>query len=312
MSNATLDMDRLLALTPTETGNMKSPQASIQIIPYFPPVWAEVFGEDDGGIFAECSVKDVRFVWRWICPGRFKMGCDPEDEHGYDDEMPQHEIILTRGFWLGETPVTQAQWQAVMGKNPSHFKGDQRPVEQVTWPESRDFATKLNALLPGLHAALPTEAQWEYACRADTQSAYHDGSPCTEPSGKDPALDKLGWFDKNSDGQTHAVKEKEAPNAWGLHDMHGNVWEWCRDAWDADAYSKRGKITLDPEPKDDDESAFRVVRGGSWFNQAQDCRAAFRYRRLPGDRFSFLGLRLAAGQEPAAAEPQKTERSDLP
>jgi formylglycine-generating enzyme len=277
--------------------------ATFPLIPHFPPAWAEVFGEDDGGIFAECSVKEVRFVWRWICPGKFRMG-SPKDEKGrWSAEGPQHEVRFTRGFWLGETPVTQAQWQAVMGDNPSHFKGDQRPVEQVTWPESRDFAAKLNALLPGLHAALPTEAQWEYACRAGTQSAYHDGSPCTEPSGQDPALDKLGWFDKNSDGQTHGVKLKAA-NAWGLYDMHGNVWEWCRDAWDEKAYAKRGKITLDPETKEGDESAFRVVRGGSWDFLAQYCRAAFRRRRHPGSRNQSRGLRLAAGQEPGAAEPQ--------
>jgi len=288
------------------------PQTHHPLIPYFPPVWAEVFGEDDCGIFAECSVKEVSFVWRWICPGKFQMGCDPEDEHGYEWEKPQHEVILTRGFWMGETPVTQAQWQAVMGTNPSHFKGDQRPVEQVSWQDSRDFATKLNALLPGLYAALPTEAQWEYACRAGTQTAFHDGSACTEPSGEDPALNKLGWFDKNSEGQTHAVKEKQAPNAWGLHDMHGNVWEWCRDAWDEKAYAKRGKITPDPETKDDDESAVRVVRGGSWGGRALVCRAAFRGRGRPGLRDDFLGLRLAAGQEPGAAEPQKPERSDLP
>lgn len=275
-------------------------------IPHFPPVWAEVFGEDDCGIFAECSVKDVRFVWRWICPGKFQMGCDPEDEHGYDGEKPQHEVRLTHGFWLGETPVTQAQWQAVMDTNPSKFKGDQRPVESVDWQQSVAFAQKLNELLPGLHAALPTEAQWEYACRAGTQSAYHDGSPFTEPTGKDPALDKLGWFDKNSGGETHDVKLKAA-NAWGLHDMHGNVWEWCRDAWDEKAYAKRGKITLDPEAKEDNESAFRVVRGGSWIDRAQYCRAAFRIRGHPGSRWLIQGLRLAAGQEP-----QKPERSDLP
>ena len=285
------------------------PISSSPIIPHFPPVWADVFGEDDAGIFAECSVKEVRFVWRWICPGKFKMGCDPEDEHG--DKKPQHEVRLTHGFWMGETPVTQAQWQAVMGENPSHFKGDQRPVEQVTWPESSDFAAKLNALLPGLHAALPTEAQWEYACRADTQSAFHDGSPCTEPSGKDPALDKLGWFDQNSGYETHDVKLKAA-NAWGLHDMHGNVWEWCQDAWDEKAYAKRGKIAFDPEIKDDDESADRVVRGGSWDDRALNCRAAYRIWRRPGLRWDDLGLRLAAGQEPGAAEPQKPERSDLP
>ncbi len=290
---------------------MTNPDLQTQhpMIPHFPPVWAEVFGEDDCGIFAECSVKDVRFVWRWMCPGPFKMG-SPEDEEGrWSVEGPQHDVILTRGFWLGETPVTQAQWQAVMGDNPSRFKGDQRPVEQVTWPESRDFATKLNALLPGLHAALPTEAQWEYACRAGTQSAFYDGSACTQPEGDDPALDKLGWFDKNSGGETHEVKLKAA-NAWGLHDMHGHVWDWCRDAWDEKAYAKRGKTTLDPETKEDDESAVRVVRGGSWDFRARDCRAAFRFGIRPGDRWFSRGLRLAAGQEPA--EPQKTERSDLP
>lgn len=276
------------------------------MIPHFPPVWAEVFGEDDGGIFAECSVKEVRFVWRWICPGKFQMGCNPEDEHGYRDEKPQHEVILTRGFWLGETPVTQAQWQAVMGENPSHFKGPQCPVESVDWHQSMDFATKLNNLLPGLHAALPTEAQWEYACRAGTQNSYHDGSTCTQPEGEDPALNKLGWFDKNSGAETHAVKLKDA-NAWGLYDMHGNVWEWCRDAWDEKAYAKRGKITHDPETKEDDESAFRIVRGGSWHDQSQTCRAAFRGGHRPGDRGINQGLRLAAGQEP----PLEEELSDL-
>jgi formylglycine-generating enzyme required for sulfatase activity len=273
------------------------------MIPHFPPVWAEVFGEDDFGIFAECLVKGVRFVWRWIRPGKFQMGCDPEDEHGYDEEKQQNEVFVTRGFLLGETPVTQVQWNAVMDRN-SRFIGRQCPVEQVSWRESRDYATKLNALLPGLHAALPTEAQWEYACRAGTQSAFHNSSSCTKPSGKDPALDKLGWFDKNSRGRAHEVKSK-ASNAWGLYDMHGNVWEWCLDAWDEKAYSKRGKITHDPENKAEEESALRVVRGGSWDFQAQLCRAAFRSGGPPTYGLVARGFRLAAGQnEPRAAEPR--------
>ncbi|MBX7211561.1 MAG: formylglycine-generating enzyme family protein [Verrucomicrobiaceae bacterium] len=280
------------------------------MIPQFPPVWADVFGEDDFGIFAECEVKGARFTWRWICPGAFKMG-SPDDEQGrWSAEGPQHDVIITRGFWMGETPVTQAQWQAVMENNPSHFKGDARPVEKVSWQDCREFAAKLNELLPGLHAALPSEAQWEYACRAGTQGAFHiEGSRCTAPTGKDPVLDKLGWFDeKISEGRTHDVKEKDAPNAWGLHDMHGNVWEWCRDAWDQEAYKKRLDGIMDPETITADESASRVVRGGSWINQAQFCRAAIRDWLEPADRWSALGLRLSAGQEPA--EPPTGERSD--
>jgi len=289
----------------------ESPIPASPVIPHFPPEWAEVFGEDDSGIFAVCSVQDVRFVWRWICPERFMMGSSELETSRYKDEGPQHEVLLTRGFWLGETPVTQAQWQAVAGENPSAFKekGDQRPVEQVSLLNCRDFAEKLNGLLPGLHAALPTEAQWEYACRASTQSAFHDGSACTEPEGIDPALDKLGWFDKNSNGQPHEVKQKDA-NAWGLYDMHGNVWEWCWDAWDEKAYAGRGSLSLDPEVTNADVGAFRVVRGGSWFDQAQYCRSAMRGRHHPGNRWSNLGFRLAAGQEPGAAEQPLPERRE--
>jgi formylglycine-generating enzyme len=268
---------------------MKSTQARIQMIPHFPPIWAEVFGEDDCGIFAECSVKDLRFVWRWIYPGRFMMGSNNVNDHIFVTEQSQREVLLTRGFWLGETPVTQAQWQAVMGNNPSHFKGQQRPVEQVSWQDCLYFAAKLNALLPGLNAALPTEAQWENACRAGTQSDYHDGSLCTMPDGKDPAMEKLGWYAENSNGETHDVKLK-AGNAWGLHDMHGNVWEWCQDSWD-------GGIR-------------HVVKGGSWRSEAQLCSADRRNRVDTGYRGQDKGIRLAAGQE--SAETQKTERSGLP
>ena len=285
-----------------------NPESGIQnppaMIPHFPPVWAEVFGEDDFGIFAECSVKDVRFVWRWIMPGRFQMGCDPQDKHGFGDEKPQHEVMMSRGFWLGETPVTQAQWQAVMGTNPSQFKGDKRPVESVTWHQCQDFAAQLNEHCPGLHAALPWESQWEYACRAGTQSAFNDGSACTEPVGDDLALRELGWFDKNSEGETQDARRKK-PNAWGLYDMHGNVWEWCADAWDEKAYAKRADGAVDPRVDLADERAFRVVRGGSWDARARGCRSACRDGDDPGDDWHSRGLRLAAGQNGLqAAEPQ--------
>jgi formylglycine-generating enzyme len=282
--------------------------------PQFPPTWADVFGEDDHGIFAECWLGEVRFIWRWIFAGQFWMGCDEGNEHGFDDEKPQHLVQISQGFWMGETPVTQAQWQAVMGSNPSGFKGELRPVETVTWPESRSFAEKLNALFPGLGAALPSEAQWEYACRAGTQTAFNDGSACTVPEGKDPALDQLGWFDDNSGAQTHEVKLKK-PNAWGLYDMHGNVWEWCADAWDEKASASRDAGAIDPRVDNTDDSADRVLRGGSWGGRARYCRAAFRAGGRPGSAWRDLGLRLAAGQnEPRSgaaqvAEPQRAERA---
>ena len=232
---------------------------------------------------------------------------DPKDKHGFSDEKPQHEVLLTSGYWLGETPVTQAQWEAVTGENPSYFKGEDLPVEQVSWQDSRDFAEKLNAHFPGLHAALPTEAQWEYACRAGTESAFNDGSACTVPDGQDPALGKLGWFDKNSESKTHEVKQKNA-NAWGLYDMHGNVWEWCGDVWDEKAYEKRAEGVVNPFLDSKDKSAIRVVRGGSWFILAQNCRSAYRCRIEPGNLWLNQGFRLAAGQEPKAAEPQGAER----
>jgi formylglycine-generating enzyme required for sulfatase activity len=280
-----------------------NPTLPARMIPCFPPRWADVFGEDDCGVFAECEVRGVRFVWRWIPPGKFTMGSPDSENSRWDNEGPQHEVVLTKGFWLGETPVTQAQWEAVAGQNPSRFKRPDRPVEQVSWLDCCEFIQQVNGLLPGLHAALPTEAQWEYACRAGTQSAFNDGSPCTKPDGLDPALDALGWFDENSSGETHPVRQKRA-NAWGLHDMHGNVWEWCRDQWDADAYQKRRGIVVDPELRGDG-SGGRVARGGSWIDQARLCRAAFRDWDVPSDRGGNLGLRLSAGRELAAERPNR-------
>ena len=300
------------------------------------PKWAHRMWVDKFGIAAGFIVGNIPFVLRWIPPGSFLMG-SPEDEAGrYDWEGPQHEVTISKGYWLGETPVTQAQWRAVVeagkaergllealfgrGKKgelkakPSHFKGpDSLPVESVTWHDSRRYCELLTGVMkaPELQFHLPTEAQWEYACRAGTESAFNDGSACTLPTGKDPALDKLGWFNENSGQKTHPAKEKNQPNAWGLHDMHGNVWEWCRDAWDEKAYAKRSGGVTDPETTNDDEIAVRVMRGGSWVARARYCRSAYRGRGLPGDVWRNLGLRLAAGQnEPSAAEPP--ERSDLP
>ncbi len=277
--------------------------------PLSAPAWAEVYGEDDFGIFAEFTLNAVRFAWRWIPPGRFLMGSPTTEKGRYDDEGPQHEVTIGHGFWMGETPVTQQQWLAIMDQNPSRFKGDQFPVESVNWHHSLEFAQKLNATISSLSAKLPSEAQWEYACRAGTKGAFHiDGSKCTSPTGIDPVLATLGWFDENSGRKTHPIRQK-THNAWGLYDMHGNVWEWCFD----------GKRTYTKNAERDvvgpmEEGAFRVVRGGSWDDSARSCRAAYRYGDRPGFVWHDQGLRLSTGQEPVRfpAEPVGAERRVVP
>jgi formylglycine-generating enzyme required for sulfatase activity len=237
----------------------------------------------------------------------------PEDEAGRASGETQHRVTLTRPFWIGRYPATQAEYAAVMGKNPSIFKGERRPVEGVSWEDAMEFCRRLTerareagCLPEDFGFRLPTEAEWEYACRAGTESDFNDGSECTQPSGEEPALDRLGWYYKNSKDQTHPVGEKLA-NAWGLHDMHGQVWEWC---WDG----KREYTTqaqTDPLGPDD-PGARRVVRGGGSWNIARPCRSACRDAFVPGSRFRDLGFRLAAGQELQDAERPSGGRRGAP
>ena len=206
-----------------------------------------------------------------IPAGTFTMG-------GTGSVETKHQVKLTKPFWLGRTEVTQAQWEAVTGKNPSNFKGKNLPVETVSWIDAAEFCQKLNAkrLLPaGWRWALPTEAQWEYACRAGTPGDYAG------------TLAEMAWYDSNSGSKTHVVGTKQA-NAWGLHDLHGNVWEWCAD-WYGD-YPK-GAAT---DPTGPTLGLNRVFRGGGWLDGAAGCRSARRDRFTPDYRYPVIGFRVAA------------------
>jgi formylglycine-generating enzyme required for sulfatase activity len=225
-----------------------------------------------------------------IPKGTFMMG-SPESEEGRQKDETQHEVTISKDYYLGVTEVTQGQYQKVMGNNPSYFqkrvisKSDSSiyPVELVTWEDAVEFCKKLSELPEEKKAGrvyrLPTEAEWEYACRAGSKAAYSFGA-------NSKTLGDYAWFVDNSGEQTHPVGEKKA-NAWGLYDMHGNVWEWCSDWYDE--YSK-GAVS---DPSGPSEDVYRVIRGGGWYNVAADCRSAVRYWDDPLDRGKDLGFRLA-------------------
>ena len=188
------------------------------------------------------------------------------------DEKPGHLVLISKAFYMGKYAVTQAQYEAVMGDNPSQFKGLRYPVESVSWHDALVFCKKLNE-----QASLPTEAQWEYACRAGTQTRFYSGDA-------DSDLDSVAWHSDNSGCKKHPVGGKKA-NAFGLYDMHGNVWQWCQDWYDKDYY----KNSPTHDPKGPVTGTTCVIRGGSWDAQPANCRSASRYR-TPRRPFSFLQI----------------------
>ncbi len=222
------------------------------------------------------TVAGIEFIW--IPPGSFTMG----QNRNALDERPEHPVTLSRGFWMGTFPVTQGQWTAIMGGNPSGFQGnDALPVENVSWDDCKDFIEKLNALDMGTFR-LPTEAEWEYACRAGSTGRWCFGDD-------EESLFEYAWTLDNAAGRTHPVGEKR-PNAWGLHDMHGNVCEWCEDRWHPDYLGAPadGSAWLDGEYEE------RVTRGGSWCILTPECGCAYRsWNAAPGMRTDFMGFRLA-------------------
>jgi formylglycine-generating enzyme required for sulfatase activity len=226
------------------------------------------------------------FSFAAIPAGTFMMG-SPEYERGRNPDEARHEVTLTMGFHLQAAPVTQRQWKLVMGTEPSLFReeGDDCPVEGVSWNEVREFMRKLNAMGGEYAYRLPTEAEWEYACRAGTDSAFAEGDITELFCGHDACLDATGWYCCNSGRKVHPVGRK-APNGWGLYDMHGNLCEWCQD-W----YGEYPAIPrLDPSGAAGGPG--RVVRGGSWFSNARNCRSACRFHWAPHSRSDFIGFRL--------------------
>ena len=218
-----------------------------------------------------------------IPPGEFQMGSS--GRHARDREQPVTRVRISRGFYLGKYEVTQAQWQAVMGSNPSWSSGCGRcPVEKVSWKDAQEFIGRLNGMSGAGRYRLPTEAEWEYAARAGTTTDTYAGD-VTEPNGNDPVVNGIAWYDENSGGRTHPVGQK-APNGFGLYDMLGNVYEWVGDWYGT---YPGGAVT---DPAGPGSGSYRVIRGGSWGNFAGFCRSAVRDRISPGDCIIVLGFRL--------------------
>jgi len=318
-----------------EEFELRTDRSTVGLRRLLKPAWARAIGRDRFGLWAELFVKGVAYRMRWIPPGRFVMG-PPADEPGrYGDEGPQHPVTITRGYWLGETPVTQALWEAVTGENPSRFKTPDRPVERVSWEECQEsLIAALNEAIPaegGESFRLPTDAEWEYACRAGTTTATYAGPIETLGANNAPVLDAIAWYGGNSgveyDLEVFASSSgwpdkqhehsragsrrvgQKLPNQWGLHDMLGNVWEWCMDHAPGASMPAKYTSAAQQDPAGPATGGGRVSRGGAWDSDARDVRAAYRSANHPGGRGrdrGDLGLRLARAQgvrqDPAGPE----------
>ena len=269
----------------------------------WPVPGACAWGDDRHGLWADVSIRGVVQRFRWIEPGEFRMGSPPQEAERSDTEGPQHLVRLSEGYWLADSACTQALWQAVMGNNPSRFTGDDAlPVEKVSWDDVQRFLARVQAELPpGVQPLLPTEAQWEYACRYGTTNPFSFGEQIDPTQvnydGNHPyAGGRKGEYRK----RTVPVKSLP-PNAWGLHEMHGNVWEWCADG--LREYTRRA--VTDPRGP---EGGRRAVRGGSWSDLGGWCRSAGRDAHGPGLAVAFLGFRLALRSMVQPGEGQAAER----
>ncbi|MDD4891763.1 MAG: formylglycine-generating enzyme family protein [Phycisphaerae bacterium] len=228
----------------------------------------------------QCDLRrGVAMQFTIIPAGTFTMGSPDGEQDRRKDEGPRREVTLRKPLCIGMYEVTQRQYQAVMGTNPSRFKGDDNPVDSVSWSDAVAFCRKLSAKTGGSFR-LPTEAEWEYACRAGSTSRFN---------GCDADLDlgAFAWHGGNSEGKTHPVGLKK-PNAFGLYDMHGNVWEWCGDWYSEEAYKAADRV----DPRGPSAGSFRVIRGGSWGSYPKNCRSALRHWITPTDCSNVVGFRV--------------------
>jgi sulfatase modifying factor 1 len=256
----------------------------------FPVPCAGGFVEDSFGVSVVLNVGSVHQRFRWIAPGRFRMGSPADEVERGSAEVP-HEVTLSQGYWIADTACTQAFWLAVWPVNPSHFQENgSNPVENVAWHDAQRFIAELNRRLPALYARLPTEAEWEYACRAGTTTPFSFGKQITPEQvnyhGDYPCV----GGEKGLYRQRTAPVGTLPPNPWGLYEMHGNVWEWCAD-WYAEYL---------PEPQVDPRGPalgrMRVLRGGTWSDPARYARSATRSRIEPAYRPRSTGFRIVLGQ----------------
>lgn len=247
---------------------------------------------DTYGFYTDITIAGIPQRFRWIEPTAFQMG----------EENSQHQVILTQGYWLAETACTQALWQA--GDNPSSFKGENNPVENVSWKEITYHLGQVNKQYPQLKLRLPTEAEWENACRAGTTGAFNfEGELSLDKVNYSGIFGESGW----AEGALHktAAVKSYPPNPWGLYEMHGNVWEWCDD-WYGEYPSGQER-----DPKGAQIGSYRVLRGGSWFIGGRGCRSAYRNHNDPGYRSNGIGFRLALGHEFSPVRPGRAVQPPL-
>jgi len=246
-------------------------------------------GKDEFGHWLRLDYRGVEQRFRWIPPGRFWMG-SPETEPDHRDNETQHEVELRRGFWLGGTAVTQALWTAVMSKNPSNFQGQGRPVERVSWDDVQKFLQRLRVEYPEILFDLPTEAEWEYACRAGTRTPFSFGWNITPAQVNYDGNYPYDGAEKGEFREQTVPVKSLPPNPWGLFEMHGNVWEWCADRFRDFNGVGTGEVVTDP--KGPMASSSRVLRGGSWLDLARDARSAARLANERDLRNHDFGFRL--------------------